>query len=521
MKSDLLVDTKYDFVRMFKKGKQGLTGLLRDKETGETCVFKMSQHIDYVCEHEETIARRLNELRCPVFSKILDSRVMKINPDSRASHPFEFCENPTERLVLFFEYVRGYSLSKVIKSKHSVDTSVIQSTVKIVLLAVKMAYDNVKFTHYDLHTSNILMKKCDKNLRILFKFNDKNIFSVPTHGWMPIIIDYGFAYVDKIDSGPMYQSLAHTNVGFISCAADPFADAKLFLASVSSHAFRYRKAKSILKLRKLFKNIFGKLDMDFDCGWDVNDDSSIADEVLNYLASANKRKRGVISDLFNRYDHFATDLMGSLVMLPLETNASSPTSYDSDDDDDPVTHMRKTYKIFLKQFSKIENVVKSSFTRIQILKILVDEARLIMADYYDPRAQKHASYTFKREVIAKIDAVAKLVDLSKINFEKILCSLLLFARGLEIYLARKLNCLLNKKQSEYISKLSVENTVEIVGAIELKIKADKAVTRDSQWLIVEPFKQEKRWNPRCEHIDLLNDAHPLVRGTKIGKIMIT
>ena len=78
MKSDLLVDTKYEFVRMFKQGKQGLTGLLRDKKTGKTCVFKMSQHIDYVCEHEETIARRLNELQCPVFSKILGSSVMKI-----------------------------------------------------------------------------------------------------------------------------------------------------------------------------------------------------------------------------------------------------------------------------------------------------------------------------------------------------------------------------------------------------------------------------------------------------------
>tara|TARA_Y100000389_G_scaffold58938_1_gene54937 strand:- start:6378 stop:7952 length:1575 start_codon:yes stop_codon:yes gene_type:complete len=524
MKSDLLVDTKYKFVRMFKKGKQGLTGLLQDKQTGETCVFKMSQHIDYVCEHEETIARRLNDLKCPVFLKILDSRIMTINPDSKAAHPFEFCENPTERLVLFFEYVRGYSLSKVIKSKHSVDTSVIQATVKIVLLAVKMAYDNVKFTHYDLHTSNILMKKCDKNLRILFKFDDKNIFSVPTHGWMPVIIDYGFAYVDKIDAGPMYQSLAHTNVGFISCAADPFADAKLFLASASSHAFRYRKSKSILKLRKLFKNIFGKLHMDFDCGWDVNDDSSIADEVLNYLAPANQSKRGVISELFHRYDHFATDLMGSLVMLPLSSYdvVPSPKSYDdSDDDDDPVTHMRKTYKIFLKQFSKIENVIKSSFTRIQILKILVDEARLVMADYYDPRNQEHASCTFKREVTYKIDAVAKLVDLSKINFEKILCSLLLFARGLEIYLARKLNYLLNRKKSEYISKLLVKNTVEIVGAIELKIRSDKAVTSDSRWVVVEPFKKEKRWNPQCEHVDLLNDAHPLVRGTKIGKIMIT
>ena len=521
MTTDLLAETKFKFLRMFKKGKQGLTGLLLNTQTDEKVVFKMSQHIDYLCEHEETIARRVNELKCPVFSKIVDSKVMQINPDSKAKSPFEACKNPINRLVLFFEYIRGYSLSKVIKSKYTIDTLAIQSSIKIILLAVKLAYDSVKFTHYDLHTSNIIMQKCDKDLRVLFKFDDNNLFSVPTHGWMPIIIDYGFAYVDKIDSGPMYQSLAHTNVGFISCAADPFADAKLFLASVSSHAFRYRKSKSILKLRKLFKRIFGNLNMDFDCGWDVTDNASIADEVLDFLAPANENRNGVISELFERYDHFATDLIGSLVMLPLETDfMKTPVSYsgsEEEDDGDPTKHMTKTFRIFLKQFSKIENVVCSSFTRMQILKILVDEARKSMADYYNPETQQDASYVFQRRVITKIDAVANLVNLSKVNFEKVLCSMLLFSRSLETFLARKLNYLLNKKQSEYMSKLPVKNTIEIIGAIELKIKSDKSVNSKSRWAIVEPFKNVSHWKPDVNEIKELDLAHPLVRGTKIGK----
>ncbi len=68
MKGDLLSETDYKFVRMFKRGKQGLTGLVVNEKTQESLVFKMSQHIDYLCEHEETIASRLNELKCPVFS---------------------------------------------------------------------------------------------------------------------------------------------------------------------------------------------------------------------------------------------------------------------------------------------------------------------------------------------------------------------------------------------------------------------------------------------------------------------
>ena len=515
-KPDLLSDTEYEFIRMFKKGKQGLTGLVKHKMSGEKCVFKMSQHIDYLCEHEETVARRLNELGCPVFSKFLHSRRMLTNPNTKAN-PFDNCETPLERHVLFFEYIRGYSLSKVIKSKMEVETAAILSSIKTILLATKMAYNEMKFTHYDLHTSNILMTRCEKDKHLLFKLDEDNVFSVPTHGWMPVVIDYGFAYIDKIDEGPMYQSLAHTNVGFISCAPDPFADAKLFLASVSSHTARYRRTKIVLKMRKLVRSIFGKLNMDLQCGWDVNNDESIADQSLEFLAPSNRRKKEVISELFDRYDHFAVDILGSLVMLPLEVNSVAVMS---PSDDDPMSDTRKSLRVFLKQFAKIESVILSSFTRIQVLKLITDEAREAMAGYYNPKTQNAATCTFKTKIMRGVDRVVKHVDFSGIDFEQMLCSLLLFSRGLEIYLSRKLGSLLNRKHSEYISKLSVENTIEIVGALELKIRSDRQISEDSKWIVIKPFNDPTHWTPTSDKIQHLNSCHPLTRGTRIERLML-
>ena len=512
---DLLSDTEYEFIRMFKKGKQGLTGLIKHKVAGENCVFKMSQHIDYLCEHEETVGRRLNELECPVFSKFLHSRRMLTNPDTKAD-PFEYCETPLERHVLFFEYIRGYSLSKVIKSKMEVETAAILSSIKTILLATKMAYNEMKFTHYDLHTSNILMTRCEKDKHLLFKFDEDNVFSVPTHGWIPVVIDYGFAYIDKIDEGPMYQSLAHTNVGFISCAPDPFADAKLFLASVSSHAVRYRRTKIVLKMRKLFRSIFGKLNMDLQCGWDVNNDESIADQSLDFLAPSNRRKKEVISELFDRYDHFAVDILGSLVMLPLEVNSVAVMS---PSEDDPVSDIRKSLRIFLKQFAKIEDVILSSFTRIQVLKLITDQARESIAGYYNSRTQKSATCMFKTNILRGVDRIVKHVDFSGIDFEQMLCSLLLFSRGLEIYLSRKLGSLLNRKHSEYISKLSVENTIELVGALVLKIKTDRPISQDSKCMVLNPFKTQTCWLPKIENIQHLTNCHPLTRGTRQSQQM--
>ena len=322
--SGLLKNTSYKFIKLFKKGKQGIVGLVYDEKEKVKKVFKISQHIDYVVEHEETVATRLQDLKCPFFLQFLGSETMLCNPKNKCNNPWENCTRPVKRKVIFYEYVKGHSLSAAIrKQKISIDQ--ILQVVKIVLLTIYFAYFHLKFTHYDLHTSNILLRQCDPSKKYLFVFDKDNQFFVPTMGWEPVIIDYGFSYIDSIDEGPMYQSLAHTNVGFCSCAPDPWSDTKLFLASVSSMVDEYCTGRARAgQFRHLVKNIFEPLDMDFHSGWDITNSTSIANEVLDHLHDVNRNRKGVYSTLFNRYDHYAVDIMTSLVILPLniENNAS-------------------------------------------------------------------------------------------------------------------------------------------------------------------------------------------------------
>ena len=53
-----------------KPGKQGLVGLLKNKD-GDRYVFKLSQYINYLVQHENEIMRGLNTLSdyCPHFCK--------------------------------------------------------------------------------------------------------------------------------------------------------------------------------------------------------------------------------------------------------------------------------------------------------------------------------------------------------------------------------------------------------------------------------------------------------------------
>jgi hypothetical protein len=503
MSDDLLCNTPYRHIRPFKRGKQGFAGLVENKETGTRLVYKVSQHIDFLMEHEKVVASRLNEVKNPVFARLVESGIYPVNPSSRAKHPWEKCERAVKKLVLFYEYIPGYSLSKIIKKKKdTVSVKTIIASIKIIMTSLYCAFKQVGFTHYDLHTSNILMKKCDPDLVFVIHDGSGNAFALPTFGYIPSIIDFGFSYIDTIDNGPMYQSLAHTNVGFVSCAMDKFADTKLFLCSVSSQMMRHRKTKEVMRLRKFVKSTFKELDVDFDCGWDLNDEESIGNEALNFLHRANKKE---ISELFYKYDAYAVDILTSLVQLPI--TAGGPGESDEG--------LLNYYKIFLKQFAKFEMHVQSSYSRLRILRAVVETARSVMAKYYNKKKQREAIIEFQSNVLREVDEIARHVSVGDINFEKMLCSLLLFGRAFEGYLQKKLGTFLAARHRKY-QKLKCKSSIEIYGAMDLKIASDTIFTSRNTFLHIVSFREPVLTRIENQsHLDAINTKHSISKGMAI------
>ena len=74
---------------------------------------------------------------------------------------------------------------------------------------------------------------------------------IPTNGHYPVIIDFGFSYINDMKDGPLWPSMAHTCVGFMSDRFDWVADPKLFLVTVSGEIimeFLYFLLKCVLVL---------------------------------------------------------------------------------------------------------------------------------------------------------------------------------------------------------------------------------------------------------------------------------
>ena len=98
-----------------KHGKQGLVGLFNPKKNKKDFkfVFKISQYINYLVQHEYTIMKGLNELApyCPHFCKAFGTILCEVDPKVRKTgNPFEITSKyPIEKEVLLTEYIDNSS----------------------------------------------------------------------------------------------------------------------------------------------------------------------------------------------------------------------------------------------------------------------------------------------------------------------------------------------------------------------------------------------------------------------------
>lgn len=488
------------FVKNLNKGgKQGLVGIMETKEDGGKCLFKLSQYINFLVHHEGTIVKSLDTISkyCPHFCKYVGTISSEVDPTiKREGNPFrldgKFC---IKKDVLLLDYISdSCKFYNFIRANDVIQESVLYSTIKQVLLSISIAAEKKKFTHYDLHSNNIMMKKCNKNIVFLYCFDEENQFAVPTFGYYPVIIDFGFSYSEDLENGPLWPSLGHTEIGFTSYTHDPFADPKLFLVTVSSEIKEKRGSRNSKKLRRIVRNIFTKLHIDWSSGWDKGDKNSVADEVEKIV-----EKEAFSSLLFRDYFHYCIDLLQTLIYLPLKNKKSKG--------------LRHNMKSFLMEWKKIEDQIASSFYHIYILKCMVNIAREIRGQYLKQKTKDHAVSLFKDFCMLTIDSIAKFCRPKNINWEKMLCSLYLLADNVEGFYFKYTEKIRKDKKRLY-DKLPLKTTLQIFGAIDINIPSLYNYNKDTIVCLIDS-KNEKSdmFKIPTQCLDTLNSLHSITQGT--------
>jgi len=495
-------DKNFQTSSKFKRtGKQGIVGVLK-LQKDDSCVYKISKHMDYLVDHEYLVMKSLNDLKnyCPHFCKVYGKIQKQIDPNyKKIDNPFEINnKHPVTQDVLLMEYIPKKKLYNLFKSQ--VPDDIIYSQIKQVLMAISIAQQKKEFVHYDLHSQNIIVKDCDRDDVFLYVLDEHNQFCIPTYGHYPVIIDFGYSYTGDMKGGPCFPTTAHTDVGFMSCLFDARADPKLFLVTISDELEQKRPSKNSRILRNITKNIFKPLEIDWESGWDNVDQLSAADCVSQAIESDS-----VNSKLFEKYNHFCVDILHSLITLPLK-----PKSH---------KNLHRAYKTMVKEFCKIEKEIGSNFYNLYLFKVIVDCIRKIRKKYENKETRKEALKEFKIVLFEKMREVANFCNPKKIHYEKLLVSILVFATNMEGILYQIISARMMEKNEEY-EKMKIKTIEQMFGVIEVNIP-DNYVFNENTKIHVFDCVREK-----YERITLLTDKyneyltniHPMLRGSALYDI---
>ena len=494
-------DTTFD-----KPGKQGLVGLLKLKEDNNIkYIFKISQTINYLVEHESTVMDGLTEIAewLPHFPLFFGKIKAYINPKNRKSgNPFVI-DNARYKIkgdVLLCEYIQNScKFYNYIKANDKISSEILINSIKQILIAISIAQERKKFAHYDLHSNNIMMRACDKNLVLCYVIDDNNKIAIPTLGHIPVIIDFGFSYIENLDNGPCWPSMGHTEVGYFSDHFDWVMDPKLFLVSVSKEMqIKRKKDRKTKQLRNIVKNIFEPLNISWSCGWNKNEKISASDYVTDMVELHGKN-----SKIFTEYLHYSLDLIQTLIILPFKEKPYK-------------NKIQNYYKLFVNEWIKIENQIKSPFFNLYILKELIDIARSLQKDYTHKNLQEKCENEFKVKLLECIDLHAKWFRTSKINFKVMLCSLYMLAQCIGGVFYDVMLCVKNKNNENYES-MKVNTTLQIFAALDINFPSEYVYSNKTKVVLID--KTQKIIKLNDSNIDLLNNSHPLTHGTLLHNIL--
>ena len=483
-----------------EEGKQGIVGLVKIND--KLCIYKISRNLNFLIEHELTVMSSLKDIWdfCPFFCRPYGQINHLIDANyKKKENPFEIeSKHPIMQETLFMEYLPYKNLYTLIKDL-SIPSDVIISAIKQILLALYVSQKHKNFTHYDLHSCNLLMEPCDKDLVMVFVLNENDYVCIPTKGYIPKIIDFGFSHVKETNNNYIWSSLAHTEIGFISDRYDGVSDMKLFLITVSNEMKRFRSGKDVTTLRRLVKNIFKNLEVDWESGWDENDDIAAIDMVSEILSEID-----IESHIFNKYNHFCMDILQSLIKIPLRKKS--------------YKNLENAYKMLTKEFGKIEKNIGDSFTNIYLLKHIVNYVRQLKVYYFNKETEKEALKIFKNKTSELIcDTVEFYIP--KINFEKLFCSLIAVSNCIEGIMYSHLKNKTVTKNNEY-SNMELNNSNHIYGAIEVNIDDNYVFNETTRILVLDGVNKTRTPLEISQvDIDVLNETHPLIRGNYFKKLL--
>ena len=160
---------------------------------------------------------------------------------------------------------------------------IIKNICFIVICILETIRRKIGIVHNDLHSSNVLIQRTDVRNLI---FNFEKTYKFKTYGYIPIIIDFGYAHVPN----GIIASLQNSDIGYTIEEQDLLSDSRILLSS---------SLRSVDKLK--VNKIFGSLNLDSKGWFDESTFINVYDEfyTLGCCENSSKSMDTVLTRLVN------------------------------------------------------------------------------------------------------------------------------------------------------------------------------------------------------------------------------
>lgn len=317
----LLTSLFHTFKSVSSLGEQGLvcTALTRD---GDPVILKTTNDYNFVPRHEYAASQCLsgiNFMRTYACLECIDTKPIHLACSTHSSdttHTAEMdvdiedtagTEDAEDQFigdVLVAEYIPGDKLSSLISSKR-ISENDLNSIIRQCLLAIAEAQYTHEFTHYDFHTSNILVVRNESPQTYTYNIRgEEYVLDACLH--RAVIIDYGFSHsMSSSASGNEvvnqvvrdYSPYHFTNKGFFPSVYIPTTDVKTFFYTLVDDLKHHKtfSKKYVSELEKFVSAFLNCKSVDRESGWDkIAVSSPPTDRAVNMLTSNKKYRKLLI-----------------------------------------------------------------------------------------------------------------------------------------------------------------------------------------------------------------------------------
>jgi hypothetical protein len=492
------------FQSMFKCGVQGVVGIFKSKTDDMTFVFKVSQKINHLIKHEYTVMESLNCIAdfCPHFIKGYGMIECDVNPHTRRGNVFDVsdCKRTISKDVLIMEHLTdSVKLKTLLKDKSYASEKSLFCIIKQVLLSVLIAQKIVKFTHYDLYYNNVMVKNCDKNLVMLYIIDEDTQYVIPTNGYLPTLIDFGFSYAEEMNGGYMWANMNNTNCGFYSDRFSETTDFRHFLITMSDDLDREFQSDNTDKLLNITRNLFRYNGVDWETGWLKERGISAGKEVemtIHDLITEIRAIKTVVLNptIFDEYSSHCIHIIQTLIHIPMKARSSE--------------FIGLSFVDFIEEFNKIESNINSPYYLIHILKEIVDLARNIRNIFYDTPNRPKALSIIRKRVFEIIDPIAKFCMIDKVDFERMFKGLYKFSECMEgMFFTNMKNTMAVFNSG--IEKMPIPDPIEMFDIVHCNIPIEYTFSPKTSVMVIDCINRMNTVIPKLteECIKTLNTIH--------------